>query len=204
MMTLTWNYENSLAYPSKVRLDRDGNPAGLLPEREKGLKERGFAFLARMEELGMIVDVSHLSDKGIEDVLRAAKKPFVASHSNARALASSPRNLTDDMIRRMAEKGCVAGINYYPFFLRDPSPGERAEASVEDCIRHIRHMVNVGGIEFVALGSDFDGFSGETAWKDAAGLPLLFEGLKKAGFSEGELDKISRDNVLNLYRELLK
>ena len=96
MMTFTWNYENSLAWPGRE---------GGLPETEKGLKERGFEILEEMEALGMIVDVAHLSDAGIWDVLRTAKKPFVASHSNARSLASHARNLTDEMIRANRGEG---------------------------------------------------------------------------------------------------
>ena len=136
MMTFTWNYENSLAWPGRE---------GGLPETEKGLKERGFEILEEMEALGMIVDVAHLSDAGIWDVLRTAKKPFVASHSNARSLASHARNLTDEMIRAIAEKGGVIGINYYCNFLEDIPEGGRQISRISRMVEHMKHIRQVGG-----------------------------------------------------------
>ena len=85
--------------------------------------------MEEMERLGMIIDISHLNDAGIWDVFRHTRNPFVASHSNARAMASHPRNLTDDMIRALAERGGVMGINYCTAFLRDFGPGEEQLAA---------------------------------------------------------------------------
>ena len=103
MMTLTWNHENELASPQR-------NAGGVLaPQTEKGLTETGFAFLAEMERLHMIVDVSHLSDKGFWDIVEHGTRPFAASHSNCRALAPHTRNLTDEMIRALAEKAALRG-----------------------------------------------------------------------------------------------
>ncbi len=118
MFTFTWNFPNELAWPN--RLEQEGAPAAyFVPETEQGLTEKGFEFLEEMERLGMIADVSHLGDKGILDVIAHARRPFVASHSNARAVCRHSRNLTDEMIRGIAEKGGVIGINFYPDFLRN-------------------------------------------------------------------------------------
>ena len=93
-MTLTWNFRNELGWPNIIRIE--GDEAYFEPDTEHGLTETGIEFVREMERLGMIMDVSHLSDAGIMDVFRYTKKPFVASHSNARTVASNPRNLTDE------------------------------------------------------------------------------------------------------------
>lgn len=195
MMTFTWNYENSLAWPGRE---------GGLPETEKGLKERGFEILEEMEALGMIVDVAHLSDAGIWDVLRTAKKPFVASHSNARTLASHARNLTDEMIRAIAEKGGVIGINYYCNFLEDIPEGGRQISRISRMVEHMKHIRQVGGAGCIGLGSDFDGIYGEVEIGNSAGLPRLAEAMESAGFTAGEVEAVFHGNVLRLYREVLK
>ena len=119
MMTLTWNYENSLGFPN-VRLDKKSSASSdrYCLSQNEGLKEQGIVFLEEMERLGMIIDVSHLSDAGFYDVLEHTTKPFVASHSNARSVCPAVRNLTDDMVRRLAERGGITGINFCKEFLR--------------------------------------------------------------------------------------
>ena len=194
MMTLTWNYENSLAWPGK---------GGGVPETERGLKQRGFEILEEMESLGMIVDVSHLSDAGILDVLKAAKKPFVASHSDARSLASHSRNLTDEMIRGIAEKGGVIGINYCCSFLEDIPEGQKPVSRIARIIDHMKHIRQVGGIGCLGLGSDYDGITGELELPTAAALPRLAEAMEEAGFTVSEVEDVFYRNVLGLYRELL-
>lgn len=123
MMTLTWNHENELASPNVI-------PGGghniwpCAPNTETGLKEKGFEFLAEMERLHIIADVSHLSDKGFWDIVEHSTRPFAASHSNCRALAPHCRNLTDEMIRALANKGGLVGLNYCSGFL-DNQPEEK-------------------------------------------------------------------------------
>ena len=195
MMTFTWNYENSLAWPGRE---------GGLPETEKGLKETGFDILEEIEALGMIGDLAHLSDAGIWDVLRTAKKPFVASHSNARSLASHARNLTDEMIRAIAEKGGVIGINYYCNFLEDIPEGGRQISRISRMVEHMKHIRQVGGAGCIGLGSDFDGIYGEVEIGNSAGLPRLAEAMESAGFTAGEVEAVFHGNVLRLYREVLK
>ena len=120
MMTLTWNYPNQLGYPAKAT---GGEFAGkVFSEAGYGLTARGIEFLEEMENLGMIIDVAHLNDAGIRDVLKFTKKPFVASHSNARHLCSHPRNLNDELLKAIGERGGVIGLNYYAYFLRDWKP----------------------------------------------------------------------------------
>lgn len=206
MFTFTWNFPNELAWPNRVKMS--GLHAGVfIPETEKGLTETGFEFLEEMEHLGMIVDVAHLGDKGIHDVIAHVKKPFVASHSNARSVCGHPRNLTDEMIRGIAEKGGVIGMNFCPSFLRDKdkwgNPGNDNQVSLDDVVKHIRHIISVGGIDSVGLGSDYDGTLLSFEMKGAADMPLLEEKLRQEKFTEEEIEKIFFKNVLRLYREIL-
>ena len=202
MMTLTWNYENDLAWPNRI----DMKTGACLPETERGLKPQGVEFVELMEELGMVVDVSHLGDAGFWDVVKVTKKPFAASHSNARAMASHTRNLTDEMIRALAERGGVMGINYCAAFLNDSQRDAKdgGESFVSDMIRHIRHIRNVGGIECIGLGSDFDGIGGKLELGSPADLHLLEEALYREGFKEEEIEKIFWKNVFRLYRDVWK
>ena len=113
MLTLTWNYENELGHPAAMQGDHWKNYRAN-EKRPLGLKERGFEFVAEMERLGMIVDVSHLSDDGFFDLCEHARKPFVASHSNSRAMCGHRRNLTDEMLRMLGDRGGVSGLNFCP------------------------------------------------------------------------------------------
>ncbi len=196
MITLTWNFPNELGYPNNV--------ADNIPNLTGGLTEKGKEFVARMEELGIIPDVSHLSDAGFFDVLQVTKKPFAASHSDARAVCPCVRNLTDEMIKALADRGGVTGLNYCEAFLKEQPAGKRLPASIQDVARHARHIVNVGGLEVLGLGSDFDGIGDQEELPGAQSMGRLWEGLKKSGFTERELDKIFYQNVLRLYRETLR
>lgn len=209
MMTLTWNFPNEIGYPN---FNKEGN--FYKPNRENGLTKTGIEFVQEMERLGMIVDVSHLSDAGFYDVLKYTKAPFVASHSNARAVCPVVRNLTDDMIVKLAKRGGVIGLNYSVDFLRDYPGREKvdgknpenwgfADASLEDIAEHARHIVNIGGIECVGLGSDFDGIPPHPELPGAHAIPELAQIMKKKGFSGSELDKILYGNVFRLYKETL-
>ena len=186
MMTLTWNHENELASPQR-------NPGGVLvPQTEKGLTGKGFEFLAEMERMHMIVDVSHLSDKGFWDIVEHGTRPFAASHSNCRALAPHTRNLTDEMIRALSERGGIAGLNYYaPFLDADPTHPENCRSTVELIAKHAAHYKQVGGAQMIALGSDFDGIDGPHQLENAAFLPLLADALRKEGFTEDEVEEAS-------------
>ncbi len=189
LMTLLWNEENCMGYPNS----RDAEVMN------RGLKPFGIETVERMNELGMIIDVSHMSDGGFWGVLRYSKKPVVASHSNARALCPHPRNLTDEMIRALAEHGGVVGINFYPYFVN-----ESGKADIEDLVRHIEHMYYVGGEDFVAIGTDFDGFDeGELEIQNIGEMGRLYEALKKRKFNDGQIEKFWSGNALRVIREVL-
>lgn len=189
LITLTWNEENCLGFPNS----KDANVMN------QGLKPFGIEVVERMNELGMIVDVSHLSDGGFWDTIKYSKKPVIASHSNARTLCNHQRNLTDEMIRALAEKGGVSGINFYPYFLN-----ENGKATIDDLIRHIEHLYYVGGEDFVAMGTDFDGFDdGELDIKHLGEIPYLYEALKKRKFNDSQIEKFWHKNAMRVMKEVL-
>ena len=199
MMTLTWNYPNELANPNILQKETDANGFQLF-DGTKGLTKTGLTFVERMEDLGMIIDVSHLSDAGFWQIANCTKKPFVASHSNARALCGHARNLTDDMIRTIAERGGVIGLNYYGCFLNEKNDSTSTVARIAE---HARYIVNVGGAECLGLGSDFDGIDGSLEIADCAQMYKLFDALEAAGFSQNTIEKITYQNVLRVYKEIL-
>lgn len=188
LITITWNFENSLAYPNSEDKDL----------MSRGLKPFGRQAVERMEELGMLVDVSHLSDGGFWDIAKMCRKPFIASHSNARALRDHPRNLTDDMLKALANAGGVTGINFFHRFL-----GYDETGSIEQMVAHAKHIHKVAGIDVLALGSDFDGFEGPCELADCAQLPVLADAFGKAGFSSGEIEKICWKNAMRVIEEVL-
>ncbi len=205
MMTLTWNFQNELGFPNKRISQGEDRPPISLPDTENGLTERGIQFVEEMERLGMIIDISHLNDAGIWDVFRYTRKPFVASHSNARALASHPRNLTDEMIKTLSERGGVAGINFCALFLRDGDygVGKPENSYCRDMVAHMKHMKQVGGIEVIGLGSDFDGITSIVEMKDCSGMQMLADEMAAQGFTTGEIEAVFHKNVLRVYKELL-
>jgi membrane dipeptidase len=188
LITLTWNHENCIGFPNSRE-----------PElMNRGLKPFGIEVVRRMNELGMLIDVSHLSDGGFWDVVRYSTKPFVASHSNARVLCNHPRNLTDEMIKALAEKGGVAGVNFYPYFLR-----ENGKATVVDIAEHLWHMYQVGGEDVVAFGTDFDGFDeGELDISHMGEMHHVYHAIRKRGFTERQMDKILNGNILRVLQDV--
>lgn len=201
MATLTWNYENDLAYPNRA-----GNP---LEEtvwstgEERGLKEKGIEYLEEMERLHIIVDVSHLSDGGFRDVARYSKRPFIASHSNARGLAkAAARNLTNDMIHTLAERGGVMGLNYCVAFMRpDWKPGEEG-TTMDEIVEMARYILNTGGSECLGLGSDFDGIEERPQMYDCSRMQELAERMA-ARLGSTQTDKIFSGNVRRFLKENL-
>lgn len=204
MMTLTWNHPNEIGFPN-LNSARGGEKDFLyLADTVNGLTERGSKMVEAMEELGMIVDVSHLSDAGFYDVAACTKKPFVASHSNARGVCRCVRNLTDDMLRILGERGGCTGLNYCPDFLKEVPCGELNPGTIAAIVEHAKHIVNVGGMEILGLGSDFDGIGGHGELKGVQSMELLWDGLHREGFTQSQLDKIFYQNVLRVYRDVLK
>ena len=202
MMTLTWNHENELASPNVV--PGNGPIWPCMPNTETGLKEKGFEFLAEMERLHIIADVSHLSDKGFWDIAEHSTRPFAASHSNCRALSPHNRNLTDEMIRALAEKGGIAGLNYCASFVdADSAHPKLCRSTVERLAKHAAHFKQVGGIEVISLGSDFDGIGGQHELETAADMPLLAEALRREGFTEDEVEAIYWRNAYRFFKNNL-
>lgn len=186
LITISWNFPNGLSYPNGKEYEG------------KGLTPKGIEFVQYMEELGMIVDCSHLNDAGTFQLGEILNKPFIASHSNARALTNHPRNLTDDLIRLIANKGGVIGLNFAQAFL-----GTHWVSQIDDIVRHGLYLRNVGGSEVVALGTDFDGIRPDTEIADASEMPRLYEAFRAAGLSEDDTDKIFSKNAERLLQTIL-
>ena len=189
LLGLTWNFENTLGYPHCFKEN--------LP-----LKKFGKEAVDYMNHLGILVDVSHLSDKGFENVYEITKLngvPFVASHSNARNLTNHSRNLTDEMIKKIGNSGGVIGLNFASHFL-----GESEEAKIADMIKHLKYIRDKGGIDVLAFGTDFDGIDNEVELKDASYMICLEDILSENGFSQNEIEKIMYKNVLRVVKDVLK
>src|SRR5699024_2089931 len=178
MITLTWNYPNGIGYPN---LSNANDHHDLFSINTKdGLTDFGIEYVKEMERLGIIIDVSHLSDAGFYDVLKYTTKPFVASHSNARGICGVGRNLSDDMIKELAKRNGVMGINFCGDFLKT-IPNGNARSCIEDIVKHILYVKNLVGIDYVGLCSDFDGISQNLEIKDASMMPMLKDALFDAG-----------------------
>lgn len=192
LITLTWNFENCFGYPNS------DDPTVM----NSGLKDFGKEAIEYMNEIGMLIDVSHLSDGGFYDVAKISKKPFVASHSNARALSPHKRNLTDDMIRILAEKGGVTGINFAPDFLNNDTKSKNSR--IDLMVKHLNHIRSKGGDEVLALGTDFDGITGNLEIDSVDKVPMLFDALKKNGWSDDLIEKFAYKNALRVIKDTLK
>ena len=198
MITLTWNFENGIGHPNF----KDGHGYHVC-DKEHGLTDFGIEYVKECERLGIIIDVSHLSDAGFYDVLKYTTKPFVASHSNARAVCDHARILDDDMIRELAKRNGVMGINYAAGFLAEHETMD-GRSKVEDMVKHILYIRDLVGIDYVGLGSDFDGIPQNLELKDASYMPMLYDALKDAGLSEEEIEKVFYKNVLRVFKDVLK
>lgn len=202
MMTLTWNHQNGLGSPN-IAPDYNEDTWPVKDPGAPGLTGVGREFVAEMERLHMIVDVAHLSDAGIRDLLAIATRPFAASHSNARACCPHLRNLPDELLRAMGEKGCLIGLNYCPAFLDDTPDRKHCVGSVAQMARHAKYILNLAGEDALALGSDFDGIGGELEITGAQDLPLLAEGLVNEGIPARVVEKIFYKNARRFFRENL-
>ena len=198
MTTLTWNFENELAFPNKI----DWTNGETVPDTVNGLKKAGKEIVAACEELGILVDLSHLNDAGIYDVfdVTGGRTPIVASHSNARSVTGHCRNLTDDMLRRIADCGGLAGVNFCADFMNDR--GDQM-TRIEDILRHIHHMEQVAGIDAIGLGGDLDGIGNDLEFHNCGGMQLLAQALEKDGYSIDAIEKIFYKNVLRVYTDVL-
>jgi len=187
-MGLTWNERNAIA---------DG--VGEINSRG-GLSQFGIKVISRMNALGMVVDVSHLTAAGFWDVIHHTNKPIIASHSCAQSLCKHRRNLNDEQLRALAENKGMVGINFCPDFLCDDG-----QATIDDVVRHICYISGIAGVEAVGFGSDFDGIeSTPKGLETVAQFPQLIEKLRQKGFSESEIIKICHGNFVRVLQNVLE
>lgn len=191
-LALTWNFENCFGAPNS----KDPHIMG------KGLTEFGKEAVRHMQDIGMLVDVSHASDGVFYDVCRIARLPFIASHSNCRSVANHTRNMTDDMIRELHRHGGCMGINFLPGFL-DDTPGNM-ESRVKDMVEMALHEKEIAGIDVIAIGTDFDGMSGDLEIDHPDRMYILYDALARAGFSVDEIEKIAFGNALRIMKDAMQ
>ncbi|MBQ7717706.1 MAG: dipeptidase [Clostridia bacterium] len=183
VLTLVWNHDNAI-----------GGCAAL---GNSGLTTFGKEVVSEMERLGIVVDVSHLSEKGFYDVYEVSKKPFIASHSNSKAVFPHFRNLTDEQFKCLIERRGVTGINFYPEFL-----GHNAD--IDSIAAHIEHFMALGGEDSVGLGSDFDGIECTPhGISGAEDLDKIANKLLRLNYSEELVEKISYKNMERVFGEIL-
>ena len=152
-----------------------------------------------MNRLGVLVDMSHAGEESFYQALEISSKPIVCSHSSARALCDHPRNLTDDQMRALAQKGGVAQTTIYHGFLK-----KDGEATINDVIAHLEHAIDVMGIDHVGLGTDFDGDGGVRGLADSSELINFTRRLLARRFSEHDIQKIWGGNFLRVMEEVQK
>ena len=182
VLTLTWNDSNLLGTSAM-----SGDMGGLTP--------LGKAVLKRMNQIGMIADLSHASDETFWDVMKLTEKPVLVSHSNARALCNHPRNITDEMFRELMQNNGVLGINFYPPFL-DASP---ENASLETIFHHMEHFLELGGENHIGFGSDFDGVDflpkGIT---DFSSFSQIISEMEKRNYKKEIIEKLCYKNMMRI------
>jgi membrane dipeptidase len=160
----------------------------------RGLTPFGFELIARMRKLGIIIDVSHLSDRGFDDVASSSDVPFVASHSNSREMCNNPRNLTDVQFREIAARGGIVGLNLYPKFL--------GSDSIDSILRHVDHFLKLGGEKVLAIGADFDGASMPMEINGIRDMPKLYK-LLLQNYGETTVRNIFFDNAYEFFKSAL-
>lgn len=182
MASLSWNAQGPLGSGHDVE--------------DAGLTDAAREVIRRMEDERMILDVSHLNDTCFADVVRTAERPFVASHSNSRAVCGHPRNLTDAQFAEIRDRGGLVGLNYCPDFLSDDFA--TTEPTTDDMCRHIEHWLDLGGEDVIALGSDFDGTDLPSCISSAAKMGKLQEAFVRR-FGEDITRKLCADNALAFF-----
>jgi len=183
---LTWNWKNELAFGVM-----ENDPG-------EGLTELGKKAIKEMNNLGMLVDLAHINEKGFYEAIEISDSPVVVSHANAKALYDHPRNLSDEQLRELKAAGGVIGLSCCPYFIASDNP------TIERLLDHFEHVAEVIGPEHLGVGSDFDGIS-ETipGLADVSALPRLVEGFYRRGFSEKEIEQITGSNFLRVWRQVL-
>lgn len=184
MASLTWNVPNALGYPCTAPT--------------KGLTAIGMEWIEQLNERKIIIDGAHLSEQGVFDVLGQSRHPIVISHANTSAVYAHPRNVSDRVIRGVAERGGVVGLTFCSQFT-----GKSRILLIEDWVRHLWHLIRVGGIEVIALGSDFDGIDNVTEFGDVSGLPYFFERLQQYGVPTTIIEHLAWKNAQRVFEAVL-
>jgi membrane dipeptidase len=193
-LTLTWNNGNAWA----------GSSVGLDGTRTGGLTPFGRDVVREMNRLGMLVDLSHVSDSTFFDAIEVSTAPVIASHSSARAINAVPRNLSDEQLRAIARNGGVVNVNFYSRFI-DPDFRESRATPLAVLIDHFDHIAKVAGVDHVGIGSDFDGVSAlPEGMEDVTRLPRIAEALLDRGYSESDVRKILGGNMLRVMEQVMK
>ena len=190
LITLTWNYPNEIGTPNILYWDKEKH---ILAENQTGLTKFGFECIQRMSELHMIIDLSHASDQVAKDILDSSAQGIVASHSNARKLTPHPRNLSDELIQKIADKNGLIGINFFDQFLKLKQPTNLPAAISE----HLWYMYQLVGEDHLCFGSDFDGIPVHPDLNDVNSFPKIIQALKQKGFTSRQIEKISYLNAEN-------
>lgn len=186
-MTLTWNNRNNIADGVG-----DATTGG-------GLTKFGREVVKEMNKLGIIVDVSHITEKGFWDVINITDKPIIASHSCAYNLCGHIRNLKDEQIKAISKNNGVIGVNYCKSFLEN----DRDKANVKSIVNHIEYIANVGGIDCVGLGSDYDGAKVPEDVSDISMIYKIKEEMAKRGFKDSEINKVMGNNFARVIKDVL-
>ena len=185
-----WSRDNRFASGVPFRF-----PAS--PDTGPGLTEAGFALIKACNELGIMIDLSHMNEKGFWDVAKTSSAPLVATHSNAHAVAASTRNLTDAQLKAVRDSGGVVGLNYAVGFL-SPEGSRDGALPLEVMLRHTDHLLGILGEDGVALGSDFDGAGIPDAIGDVRGVQVLLQAMLDHGYGRELVGKIALDNWLSV------
>ena len=197
MICLNHNVVNGVGHPNLTF--SNGKTNWQCRNEERGLTDFGFELVKKMNDMGVIVDVSHLSDKGFYDVIKTTTKPIIASHSNACGVTDVPRNLTDDMLKKLADNGGVTGMCFAPKFL--DSDEEKGRDAIACVLRHVDYIKKLIGVDYVALGSDFDGVDLDI---DCSFYPDLIKAFIEHGYKDSEIEKICYANALRVFKANLK
>ncbi|HQI42071.1 MAG TPA: dipeptidase, partial [Ignavibacteriaceae bacterium] len=186
-LTITWNNSTSWAISAKDNRTLT-----------QGLNDFGKQVIRKLDSLGVIIDVSHTGIKTIQDILTVTNNPIIASHSGARSVYDHYRNLYDWQIQDIANTGGVIGVVFYPYFLNGS-----ANASIEDVIAHVDHIVSVVGTDYVSIGSDFDGIEVTPfGLEDVSKFPDLTLALLQHGYTEQEVAKFLGGNFKRVFEQV--
>ena len=187
---LVWSRPNAFGYGAPMEAQPVLDPG-------KGLTPAGFDLVRECDRLGVLIDLSHLTEAGFWEVAKTTTRPLIATHSNAHAVSPNARNLTDRQLNAVAESGGVVGLNFHVGFLREDCT-DNADTPILQMIRHLDHMISILGEDGVALGSDFDGCVIPQELGDASGLPKLIAAMRQAGYGETLIAKICHKNWISV------